>query len=73
MAVSVAAMNSVGQLGSFFSPYLWGIAKDATGSFHLGIALLPIGYVLATLIVLWLGYQAKTRGAGDIRVANEIA
>jgi len=59
MAVSVAAMNSVGQLGSFVSPFLWGIARDATGSFHLGIRLLPIGYTLAALIVLWLGYQAR--------------
>jgi ACS family tartrate transporter-like MFS transporter len=73
MAVSVAAINSVGQLGSFVSPYLWGIAKDATGSFHLGITLLPIGYVLAALVVLWLGYRAKTGRAADVRIASEIA
>lgn len=61
LAVSVAAMNSVGQLGSFVSPYLWGIAKDATGSYHLGISLLPVGYTLAGLLVLWLGYQARAQ------------
>lgn len=61
LAVSVAAMNSIGQLGSFVSPYLWGIAKDATGSYHLGISLLPVGYTLAGLLVLWLGYQARAR------------
>ena len=65
MAVSVAAINSVGQLGSFFSPYLWGIAKDATGSFHLGISLLPIGFTLAALIVLWLGRQTTVRTAAS--------
>ena len=39
IAVSVAAMNAVGQLGSFVSPVLWGIAKDATGNYRLGISL----------------------------------
>lgn len=63
MAVSVAVMNSVGQLGSFVSPVLWGMAKDATGSFHLGISVLPVGYTLAALVVLWLGWQARTRAS----------
>lgn len=73
LAVSVAAMNSVGQLGSFVSPYLWGIAKDATGGYHLGISLLPIGYTLAGLIVLWLGYRARARRIASIEVAGGIA
>jgi len=63
MAISVAAINSIGQLGSFVSPWLWGLAKDATGSFRLGTSLLPIGYVLAALMVLWLGGQARRRRA----------
>lgn len=64
VAVSVAAMNSVGQMGSFVSPYLWGLAKDATGSFHLGVSLLPIGYVIAAAIVLALAHQsARARRA----------
>ena len=63
MAVSVAAMKSVGQLGSFVSPILWGIARDATGGFHLGISLLPIGYTMAALVVLWLGWRARARSS----------
>ena len=73
MAVGVAAINSVGQLGSFISPYLWGIAKDATGGFRLGISLLPIGYTLAALIVLWVRRQTMASGAVDIQTVNEIA
>jgi ACS family tartrate transporter-like MFS transporter len=73
MAVGVAAINSVGQLGSFISPYLWGIAKDATGGFRLGISLLPFGYTLAALIVLWLGRQTMASGPADIETVNEIA
>ena len=59
MAVSIAAINAIGQLGSFISPFLWGIAKDATGSFHLGTSLLPVGYVLAALLVLWLRHGVE--------------
>ena len=71
MAVGVAAINSIGQLGSFISPYLWGIAKDATGGFHLGISLLPIGYTLAALTVLWVGRHTMASGAADIIMSRE--
>jgi len=73
MAVGVAAINSVGQLGSFISPYLWGIAKDATGGFRLGISLLPIGYTLAALTVFWVGRQTMASEAANIQTVNEIA
>jgi ACS family tartrate transporter-like MFS transporter len=59
LAVSIAAINAVGQLGSFVSPILWGMAKDATGSFHLGLSLLPLGYLLAAVLVLWLRGQMR--------------
>ena len=73
MAVGVAAINSVGQLGSFISPYLWGIAKDATGGFRLGISLLPIGYTLAALTVFWVGHHTMASEAANIQTVNEIA
>jgi ACS family tartrate transporter-like MFS transporter len=73
MAVGVAAINSIGQLGSFISPYLWGIAKDATGGFRLGISLLPIGYTLAALTVFWVGRHTMASEAANIQTVNEIA
>jgi ACS family tartrate transporter-like MFS transporter len=57
MAVSIAFINSVGQLGSFISPVLWGMAKDATGGFRLGLSLIPVGFVVAAALVLWLRYK----------------
>ncbi len=57
LAISVAFINSVGQLGSFVSPVLWGMAKDATGGFRLGLSLLPLGFLLAATLVLWLRHQ----------------
>lgn len=73
LAVSVAAMNSVGQLGSFVSSPLWGMAKDATGSYRLGISVLPIGFVLAALIVLWLRKRAMARYQLSAGAAAEAA
>ncbi|MGZ3401828.1 MAG: MFS transporter [Caulobacteraceae bacterium] len=54
MAVTVAAINSLGQVGSFLFPWLWGVAKDRTGGFHLGLSLLPIAFVTAAAVVMAL-------------------
>ena len=61
MAVSVAAINAIGQPGSAVSPYLWGFARDHTGSIHLGLSLLPLPYLLAAAIVLWMRRGANAR------------
>jgi ACS family tartrate transporter-like MFS transporter len=53
-AVGVAVINTVGQIGSFVLPILWGIARDRTGSFGSGLALLPVGFLAAAAICLWL-------------------
>jgi ACS family tartrate transporter-like MFS transporter len=53
-AVGVAAINSIGQVGSFIAPYAWGLARDATGSFHAGLVALPVPFALAAGIVLML-------------------
>lgn len=60
-AVTVAAINGLGQLGSFLFPWLWGLAKDATGGFHLGLSLMPVAFGSAAVIVLGLR-QARRRG-----------
>jgi ACS family tartrate transporter-like MFS transporter len=61
-AASIAAINSVGQLGSFVFPSLWGLAKDQTGSFHLGLSLLPIPFLVAAVIVLSVRRRARLIG-----------
>jgi MFS transporter, ACS family, tartrate transporter len=58
-AVGVAAINSVGQLGSFFLPALWGVAKDQTGGFHLGLRVVAINFAVAAVIMLVLRARAK--------------
>jgi MFS transporter, ACS family, tartrate transporter len=62
MAVSVAAINAIGQSGSFVSPFLWGLARDHTGSVHLGLSLLPLPFLVAAAIVLVMRRAAVRQG-----------
>ena len=54
VAVTVAAINGMGQVGSFLFPWLWGLAKDRTGGFHFGLSLMPVAFLLAAVIVMGL-------------------
>jgi ACS family tartrate transporter-like MFS transporter len=42
LAVGAAAINSVCNLGGFVMPFAWGAARDATGTFTLGLMALAI-------------------------------
>lgn len=59
IAVSVAAINSIGQFGSFLFPALWGKAHDMTGSYGLGLSLLPVAFGLAAVMVFALWLQVR--------------
>jgi ACS family tartrate transporter-like MFS transporter len=58
-AVGVAVINTIGQVGSFLLPVLWGIARDRTGGFEAGLSALPVVFLVATGIVLWLRRQVS--------------
>jgi MFS transporter, ACS family, tartrate transporter len=58
-AVGVAAINSLGQLGSFVIPALWGMTRDATGTFHAGLAVVAVNFALAAAIILVLRARAR--------------
>ncbi len=56
-AAGIAAVNSVGNLAGFLSPYLIGVAKDATGSATAGL------YVIAAFLIVGAGLvMIATRG-----------
>ena len=61
LAVAVAAINGLGQVGSFLMPYAWGVARDATGDFHAGLTALIVPYVAAAAIVLVLRQVHRRR------------
>src|SRR6185436_18921678 len=46
-AVGVAAIGSIGMIGSFIGPYAWGVARDLTGSYQAGLLSLTAAYLIA--------------------------
>ncbi|MEO7505225.1 MAG: MFS transporter [Sphingomicrobium sp.] len=61
VAVAMAAVNTLSQLGAFAVPALWGMSKDSTGSFHLGMMLVPVAFVVATAIGLMLLVEVRAK------------
>lgn len=55
---AIALINSVGNLGGFFGPYIVGWIKDTTGSFHISMILLGASMILSSLIVVLLVKQS---------------
>ena len=54
-AGGIALINSVGNLGGFLGPYAMGLARDATGSFGVGLLILASGMLVAGITLLLLG------------------
>jgi nitrate/nitrite transporter NarK len=61
VAVAVACVNTLAQLGAFLVPVLWGISKDSTGSYHFGLTLIPLLYVASAAITLNLRNQIRRK------------
>jgi ACS family tartrate transporter-like MFS transporter len=68
--VAIAAINTIGMIGSFVAPILWGWAKDVSGSYDLGLKLLPFGFVLAGLIVLALRRAVRPGSSSALKLAR---
>lgn len=66
LAVSVAAINGVAQLGSFLFPWLWGLAKDATGGYQAGLSVLPLAFLGGAGTVLALRQARRRRLAAPV-------
>ncbi len=54
LAVGSAAINTLWQIGSFLSPYAWGVAKDATGDFRAGLIGASVLAMSQALLILYL-------------------
>ena len=64
MAVATAMVNAMSQAGAFVGPIVWGMARDATGSFHAGFWGLVAVQALALVFVGALGRFRRNFGAG---------
>jgi ACS family tartrate transporter-like MFS transporter len=54
-AAGIAVINAVGNLGGFIGPYAVGWAKQVTGSYAGGIAILALSLLGAAVLVLAMG------------------
>jgi len=61
MAAGVAAINCVGGLGGFVSPYMVGVIKDMTGSTDNGVYFIAIVAVVGALLTLTLQKKLVNR------------
>jgi ACS family tartrate transporter-like MFS transporter len=50
-AAGLAAVGSIGMVGAFVGPYVWGVALDYTGSYQAGLLALFVPYAVAALII----------------------
>jgi len=60
LAVGAAAINTLSQIGAFVSPFAWGVARDATGSFRLGLGALMLMTVALAILILVLRTQVRS-------------
>jgi MFS transporter, ACS family, tartrate transporter len=60
-AVGVAVINSVGNLGGFFGPYMIGALRNATGTFKAGLLVVGAALAVSGCLVLAL-HKEKERG-----------
>jgi MFS family permease len=56
-AAGIAAVNSIGNLGGFFGPKIFGVLKDQTGSDFAGLMFLAACAVVGAALVLILGHN----------------
>jgi ACS family tartrate transporter-like MFS transporter len=61
VAVAIAVINTLAQLGAFVVPVLWGISKDSSGSYHVGLTLIPLIFIASAAITMHLQHQIRRK------------
>jgi MFS family permease len=54
-----ALINSIGNLGGFFGPSVFGLVKDATGSDTIGLLTLALAPIIAATAILLVGHDRR--------------
>jgi ACS family tartrate transporter-like MFS transporter len=71
LAVGAAAINTMSQIGAFAMPFIWGMAKDATGSFQAGLMGLSVATAMLAALILYVrGRVAAGRRARTLALAT---
>jgi MFS transporter, ACS family, tartrate transporter len=58
-AGGIALINALGNLGGFFGPYIFGLVRDFTGNFALGLVAIAIGPLVSAILMLALGHDRR--------------
>ena len=61
--VSLAAFNTISQIGNSLGPILWGVAAERTGSFQFGLNVAPIVMLPAVAVLLMTRRRALSARA----------
>jgi ACS family tartrate transporter-like MFS transporter len=68
LAVSGAAINTLWQIGSFASPYAFGLARDATGSYTWGLAGSAVLAGVQVALILYVRERVRVSQQGSARL-----
>lgn len=58
-AGGIALINSVGNLGGFLGPYMFGLVKDARGSDTVGLLAIATAPVVSAIVLFALGHDRR--------------
>jgi hypothetical protein len=62
-----SAVHTLWQIGAFLSPYVWGVTKDATGSFRAALIGASVVVVVEALVILYV--RARVMSERRLRAA----
>jgi MFS transporter, ACS family, tartrate transporter len=68
-AAGIAAIGSIGMLGSFIGPYAWGLARDYTGNYRAGLLSIAAAYLCAAVILVILRRSVRMGQAATLAAA----
>ncbi|HEY2177241.1 MAG TPA: MFS transporter [Caulobacteraceae bacterium] len=58
-AGGVAAIGSIGMVGAFAGPWAWGVVRDETGGYQVGLLALVAAYLVSAGLMLMLRWRAR--------------
>ena len=70
-AAGIAAVNSIGNLGGYFGPQMFGLLKDRTGSETAGLVFFSACALIGAGLVLWLGHDPALERTPSRHVAGD--
>jgi len=66
-AGGLAMVNSLGNLGGWLGPSVYGLIKDATGSTNLALLFLSVGPVISAIVLVLVGHDRRLERIAPLR------